>query len=221
MKKPLGQLASSAAVWAGIFVVVGPVLAVTWAARIDRASDAPDVFSTNSSSPSIRFAASNQQAFTDRGRTIPLGEVDWDETQTPALMETERGLGQKFPMRLLRTADPDPKSDCHGWVFTGGRHWVMSFSVDDILADNDYQRVDTPQPGDLIIYRDRPDGTVQHSGIVRSANGADIVVESKWGNLGRYLHAPADQPFGKAWIYYRSPRAGHELNMSSDPSLTE
>src|SRR5262249_35772795 len=156
-------------------------------------------------------------AFTDSGRAVALFENDPPANSKGSPSETELEIGRKALLRVLRVAKPDPKYDCHGWVFTGGQFWGMSTSVDDILTANVYARVLEPRLGDLVVFRDRPDGTVMHSGIVQSVTGPDVLVESKWGNLGRYLHAPADQPFGKSWTFYRSPRAGHQLRISPSP----
>ena len=66
-----------------------------------------------------------------------------------------------------------------------------------ILADNGYVVVDEPREGDIVIYRDGL-GQVQHTGLVRFV-GTDglVLVESKWGSLGIYLHTPKEQPYGE------------------------
>jgi hypothetical protein len=83
--------------------------------------------------------------------------------------------------------------------------------VEAILCDNGYQRADTPLKGDLIVYRNDP-GMILHSGIVLEVVHENLVlIESKWGPLGRYLHPPEYQPYGSIFAYYRSPRQGHQL----------
>ena len=64
----------------------------------------------------------------------------------------------------------------------------------------------------VAIYRDAA-GTISHSGLVRSApRGGPVLIESKWGRLGRYVHQPADIPLlYSEYTYYRSKRVGHVL----------
>jgi hypothetical protein len=102
--------------------------------------------------------------------------------------------------------------NCHGWIFTGGRYWIPVEDVDLILDDNGYGRVPAPVPGDLAIYRDA-DGTPVHTGVVRAGGGdGPVLIESKWGGMGRFVHPPQVHPYGETTItYYRSPRRGHLL----------
>src|SRR5262245_101697 len=153
-----------------------------------------------------RASAATFSARTDCGRTIPLYRVEtgpgYREAETP----------EDLPGRdIARTAPASAESNCHGWVFADGHYWIDSDQIDDILEDNCYAEVSTPQVDDVIVYRTA--GGVAHTGIVRqvSADGS-VVVESKWGTQGRFLHAPADQPFWRSWSYYHSPRQGHRLD---------
>ena len=43
------------------------------------------------------------------------------------------------------------------------------------------------------------------------SEGGKVVIESKWGCLGCYLHPPEGQRYSTSWRYYRSPRKGHFL----------
>jgi hypothetical protein len=153
-------------------------------------------------------------AYTDTGRPIGLvanGEGDFPSEESRA---QEAHLGQKFPLTLIRTAKPDPGSNCFGWVFTGGRYWINGIDVDKIMADNSYQRVYDPQPGDVIIYRGYV-GEVIHAAVVRVA-GEPVFVEGKWNCLGVYLHAAQEYPFAPNYDYYRSERNGHLLKLPSE-----
>jgi len=111
---------------------------------------------------------------------------------------------------LICTGPAEAGYNCHGWVFTGGRYWIDGVEVERILAENGYQRVTTPRPGDLAIYRN--DSEITHSAVVRTVEADGLLlVESKWGQLGRYIH-PADKlNFGHPPVYYRSSRQGHLL----------
>src|SRR5205807_1160464 len=103
--------------------------------------------------------------------------------QWGALLALAPALALAVAFRVA--APPDATSNCHGWVFTGGRYWVKGGAVEDILRDNGYRTVEDPRPGDLVVYRD-DQGAVSHTGVVSSV-GADglVLVESKWSWLGR------------------------------------
>ena len=119
-------------------------------------------------------------------------------------------LGQS--LRLIATGGRTAESNCHGWVFAGNRFWLMGKDVERILVDNRYETVTDPAPGDLVIYRGNT-GAIVHSAIVRGRTGdGEMLLESKWGSKGCFVHAPKYQPFGERFEYYRSPRKGHRLS---------
>lgn len=106
-------------------------------------------------------------------------------------------------------------TNCHGWVFTGGLFWVSSDQVDQILKDNRYHPVAQAQPGDLAVYRDADSGQVTHTGIVRYLGSGNhlILVESKWGAMGRFLHPHDTHCYVRdECTFYRSSRSGHRLH---------
>ena len=66
-----------------------------------------------------------------------------------------------------------------------------------------YEPVSTPQPGDIVVYWGDA-GEPAHSGIVRAVGSEGLVViESKWGRLGRYLHLTAISHFPSRFTYHR------------------
>lgn len=119
----------------------------------------------------------------------------------------------KLAGRRIVTGPNDPRANCHGWVFTGGRYYVDGKLVDAILHDNRYERVAEPEASDLVVWRDAL-GIPVHTGIVKAV-GQDgfVLVESKWGHTGRYLHEPHHPGYSKDFAYYRSPRSGHLLHI--------
>jgi hypothetical protein len=156
-------------------------------------------------------------AWTDQGTRLTVLEVT-PHAALPAAAAAEMCLleSQGLDLRLIRTGPPDGRSNCHGWVYTGGRYFVEGREVATILRDNDYHIVSAPQAGDLVIYRDR-EGNIMHSAVVRGIlDGGVVMLESKWGPLGRFLHRPEDYAFCDHWTYYRSPRAGHLLHNLGD-----
>jgi hypothetical protein len=70
-----------------------------------------------------------------------------------------------------------------------------------------YRPVPHPEEGDLAAFRDAG-GAIAHTGVVRLADADGLVlIESKWGSLGRYVHTATDHPYRRCTItYYRRPR---------------
>jgi hypothetical protein len=131
-------------------------------------------------------------AVTDRGRELPLFRFELKPG-------TAVGQGQGSP------------ANCHGWVFCSGQYFLQCEDVEKILADNGYQIYDSPRVGDLVVYRNSSGG-ISHTGVVKEcALAGPPVIESKWGLRGRFVHSPADQPYGRRFGYYRSTRQGHTL----------
>jgi hypothetical protein len=108
---------------------------------------------------------------------------------------------------LLCLAPPDGDCNCHGWVFLGGHHWLEDSDVEVIVQDNGYQPVAEPRVGDLVLYHGNAND-IRHSGLVVAvAAGGRVLVESKWGDQGVYVHVP-ELGYGRH-VYYRSARTGH------------
>jgi hypothetical protein len=105
-------------------------------------------------------------------------------------------------------------------VYTGGRYWLNPPEVELVLRDNGYDAVDEPREGDVIAYRN-DEGVLTHSGLVRVAQEGVVLIESKWGPLGRYLHRPEQQAYGQRFTYHRSDRAGHVVAAAEGPDETE
>lgn len=149
--------------------------------------------------------------YTDTGRPIQVVANDEEDFPTEERRAQEAEIGRKFPFTLIRTAEHDPGSNCYGWVFTGGRYWINGRDVENILADNGYQRVYEPQSDDVIIYRGKI-GEVIHAAVVRST-GDLVMIEGKWSCMGVYLHAADQYPYSQSYDYYRSDRKGHLLKL--------
>jgi hypothetical protein len=151
-------------------------------------------------------------ARTDTGIPITLYRVRPGSTHTNGSMEesyaSQRLMGREAVQRGPATDD----YNCHGWVFTGGRCWVLGESVEQILKENGYQAVSWPATGCVAVFRDYK-GEVTHSAVVHSVSADGVVLlESKWGQLGRYIHSCADHIYtDNTCTYYRSSRNGHLL----------
>jgi hypothetical protein len=199
-----------------VLLFAGPCAGLAWACYLEHQSaagaefvqDGFDLFDRSDLSE-----ISPSPATTDAGR--PIQVLALTKEQDAAALHTfdQRFIADSiFKQRLFRVAGPDARTNCFGWVFTGGRFWIRkSEDVEAILRDNGYQVVSVPQIGDLTVYRS-PEGRVSHVGIVRVADDDGLVlVESKWSWLGLYLHRPQDQCYGMDCSYYRSARGSHIL----------
>ena len=152
-------------------------------------------------------------AATDQGRKVRLLTAPADALPEAAAVLQERRMMQYWTTvgGVIRQGPPDGRANCHGWTFTQGRWWIPGEEVPRILKDNGYAIVPRPEAGDIVVYGDEA-GTIAHTGIVFAVGerGA-VMIESKWCWLGRYLHLPEAQPYGKQIAYYHSARSGHGL----------
>ena len=151
------------------------------------------------------------RAVTDSGREIAIREAVAPRGDQE-LMALEAAIFSRPAVRdsVIRTQSGSDLTNCHGWVFTGGRFWITGSEVDRILTENAYQVITDPHPGDLVVYRS---GTnVLHTALVRYVTeGLPVLVEGKWGCSGIYIHPVDKSVYGTEFQYYRSTRSGHLL----------
>jgi hypothetical protein len=148
---------------------------------------------------------------TDHGHRMAMRTAKtWRDAGTSTTAERMVLTSTRCAEQLIRTAPVSDQSNCHGWVFTGGRYWLTVADVEHILVDNAYEPTAQPRAGDLVIYRHGNE--IAHSAIVRATmpNGS-VMVEGKWGWMGVYLHFVERSVYGQNFTFYRSPRAGHLL----------
>lgn len=148
---------------------------------------------------------------TDRGSVIPL-RLPLAARDEGILSASEDKFlrGVQSGNYIIRRGPATDNSNCHGWVFTGGRYLLTGEDVNVILKENGYEEVQEPHPGDLIVYRGG--GSVKHTAIIRYVTeGQSVMVEGKWGVLGTYLHPAEQSIYGTDYTFYRSPRQGHLL----------
>lgn len=176
-------------------------------------------FSMNWSSPGQVVEEPRFVAFTDTGSLVPLYRLDVSEElyERYALESKERVAMLADP--LIVRAEPTSDSNCHGWVFTGGKFLMRGENVKQILADNGYTQVTLPEENDIIIYR-TSDGGISHTGLVKTVlSDRTILIESKWGVDGRFLHRPENQPYSQEFEYYRCSRPSHLITVKSTRSV--
>jgi hypothetical protein len=214
-RRPVARWGGLAA--AGLTVAVG---AVAWYdfetdAAADRASmDLALICERPPTRPAVA------RLVTDRGTAVPVMEATDPRARAEMAALEGRFLdSEAIRNRLIRRQPADDRSNCHGWVFTGGRFWLGGADVEPILAENGYAAVTTPQPGDLVVYR--RDGLVMHTAVVRYVTpGMPVLVEGKWGSTGVYLHDVDGSVYGTGYTYYRADRPTHVLaGLDSPPVL--
>jgi hypothetical protein len=201
----------------GLFVVVGAYV------RYDRAMDAAEKawmaeVTEEILQPSLKTV--DVHATTDRGQAVTISALAEVYPIEKIAVKEERELtNTQLMLNVIRISPPDEATNCHGWVFAGGRHWIGGKQVEPILADNGYQVVSKPAVGDLVVYRDA-EGNIAHSAVVKATpEGLPVLLESKWGCLGTFLHAPEHSPYGEKFTFYRSARTGHTLaGLASHPA---
>jgi hypothetical protein len=150
-------------------------------------------------------------AATDRGTAVVLREP-LSPRAADALSDPEEQVlrGAHLDDQVIRHGEPSDLSNCHGWVFTGGRFLLSGEDVELILRENGYAEVAEPHPGDVAVYRQG--GAVAHTALVRYVSeGQPVLVEGKWGTMGVFLHPADKSPYGTEYTFHRSPRRGHLL----------
>lgn len=206
-----------------IVLLIAAFASAAWSSHRFYASVSPELVDSfehlsipGKSVPSTKFVA-----VTDQGREVDVlrwvPETDQDYELIRSMM-TQALTG--FP-RTIQRAENDVRSNCHGWVFTGGRFLLRGDGVARILEDNGYEEVTDPRIGDIVIYR-IPDGEISHTGLVQGVLGdGTVIVESKWSVGGRFLHRPEDQPYSTSYKYYRTERPNHVVTIRfKDPVAT-
>jgi hypothetical protein len=168
--------------------------------------------------------ARGHRAVTDAGQEIILKEP-LAAREAERLTPTERKVIENAHLdeEVIRIAPANDSSNCHGWVFTGGKCLLSPDMVEVILKDNHYVAVQDPQPGDLVIYRQN--GAIAHTATVSYVTeGKPVMVEGKWGTMGVFLHSVEKSVYGNEYTYYRSSRHGHLLvglgGASPNPNVT-
>ena len=152
------------------------------------------------------FQAADAIIETDRGTRIPAYFCRLAATVSDVPPSGFAGL-------IIQQADSDCGGNCHGLTFAAGRFWLDDADVDRILLDNGYERITRPAVDDVIVYRDSA-GNVVHTGVVKAVGKKGFVlIESKWGTLGRYLHLPEVSVYPDRHEFYHTSRPDHLLRI--------
>lgn len=207
--------------WAGL-LLVGTATLVTQFFYLEQQTNSEfsvDVENWGMTAESALTTVETQWAVTDAGRTIPLFAVPGDVTIRTLAKESSYFSSRQLDLSMIRTDAATPNYNCHGYVFSGGRFWVRGAFVEQILRENGYIATTIPRVGGVIVYRENGTGQVCHTGIVRMVleNGS-VLIESKLGSCGRFLHPADQQPYPDTnWTYYHTNRGDHLLRGLTGP----
>lgn len=150
---------------------------------------------------------------TDRNHPIKVYRLDEVATDPMDNELPEKDFSVEYNGTMIQRASSGLLANCHGWVFLDGQFLITGDAVQRILDDNEYEVVEEALAGDVIIYRDN-NRNIVHSGLVRGVlNDGTIIIESKWGVEGVFLHNPLDTPYSVLFDYYRSPRPTHRVKI--------
>lgn len=200
----------------GVLVAIGLALAAGGLFLYERADDAQadaatDALEKAQGKPPAMLVVGRCWAKTDRGTRVDLGERTEDCDR--ALLESDEGKllrDNNLGNHVMRRHPGTAKTNCFGWVFAAGKFLMVAQDVPLILAENGYEDVKEPQPGDLTIYRNGSE--IRHVGIVRYVAATEpTMVESKWGEYAVFLHPVDKSYYGTSYTFHRSVRKGHLL----------
>ena len=196
----------------GWLVLFSSVAVIGWSyhrfqQRLDPHSDKPRPIART---PGAKRVIREFVALTDRNHPIPVYRLD-EDVLTP--MNESEGAIVGTVDSVIQRSPPNASANCHGWVFLDSRFLIPGEAVQQILDDNGYEMVLEPRAGDVIIYRDA-NRNIMHSGVVRGVlDDETVIVESKWGTEGTFLHDPIGTPYGPLFEFLRSPRHSNRVQI--------
>jgi hypothetical protein len=129
--------------------------------------------------------------------------------EDPDLHAADQEIARDFMAKLFPQAEVvNPatlKYNCHGFAFAPTHHGWYDFA--DLFISDDYAGtpMDSPEPGDILIYG--LEGVLAHSAVVIEVSGDKIVrVQSKWGGVAEVKHPTDHVPdvYGKPLVLLRT-----------------
>lgn len=173
--------------------------------------------------PGTLEEVNEQVAMTDAGRRIPLYRWQVSDAEYRTYRQSAAARLSLIAQGAIPRAPSNKHANCHGWVFSDSQFLLQGRYVEWILKDNGYALTQSPDPEDLVVYRDEH-GSIVHTGVVRGVlDDGTIMIESKFGLDGLYLHEPQAQPYSTDYVFYHSDRGGHTIAIedSATPRVAE
>lgn len=130
-------------------------------------------------------------------------------------LESLKSLGRPSPMCRRRPATAT--YNCHGMTFANRRTGIQDpEAVAMLMREDGYKQIRNLSdvlPGDVALYYDKEG--ISHSGVVvqveKIGNSTAILILSKWGQAGEYIHRPED------WIDFTTVRYFREAQDGTGP----
>ncbi len=151
--------------------------------------------------PTARFTVQ-----TKLKRTILSCEQPPEDNQQVLLMR-DAPWARMFPE--LQPRSRSATYNCMGMVFAGRRAHIDARALRVLLQDDGYAEIDKTRArvGDLVVYSPDKAPSLTHVGIIYSVPVAgdriiEMMILSKWGESGEYLH-----PLHKVPPAYGQPRS--------------
>ncbi len=134
---------------------------------------------------------------THDGLNVPYYVPERDMTTEEIAVYNNAGAAVTGATKLT---EPDATYNCHAYAWYHAKHldayWINSIQA--FINDSACTRLtssDTIQVGDIIVYMSSLHDLALHSGVVDSINSdGSLVIRSKWGAGGEYLHAVNQVP---------------------------
>jgi len=101
-----------------------------------------------------------------------------------------RKWAAEFPEAQLRSVTAI--YNCFGMAFANRRTWILEDALPLIKEEDGYRSVARPSVGDVVVYRRAAE--IEHVGIavevrpIVETGSWEVIVLSKWGAEGEYLH---------------------------------
>ena len=86
------------------------------------------------------------------------------------------------------TPDGRMDTDCHGVTFADGQYWINDTEVDKILSGSGYAPTNSPQPGDVGVYRDLNGNPVHSVTVTGVHSNGEVAAVSGLGGLETTVH---------------------------------
>ncbi len=201
---------------AGIGTIIGGIVAFNYADEKALDESMAELDLMHGRMPTM--PSEHDKATTDHGTPIILKEPPTLRDGNDLTAAEERVL-HDIQHNLIRRGPASDQTNCHGWVFAGGRFILSPDDVALIIKENGYEETHEPHVGDIVIYRQN--GTISHTALVRYVTeGRPAMVEGKWGTLGIFLHEADQAIYGKDYTFYHSHRNGHLLAGIGGPPVS-
>lgn len=154
-------------------------------------------------------------------------------------IENVASYADNMGITATKTDEPTIYYNCHSyawhWNDSDNVYWMNDPSMYYSNLDKSYVEVQYPREGDIVCYYGTDGNSSDiinlHSGVIVnvltecSTALSSIMVESKWGPLGRYVHRGDECPYvsnyggNTDYVKFYRPRTNMEIDLNANMSL--